>query len=167
MNLRLRRLDPETDRADYLAPWRWMGRQPDLYRENHGYGNFAEFLTPPFPVVDFLMEGDDGQPIAFASFLTRKPGACQFCLIAPERPPVRAVLRVLRELQRRYFEEMGGWYLFICFADGVQFERAVRMARMMRWRQTQPRYFEMTLIDYLRERDVTKSEDAGTSQNAV
>lgn len=162
MNLRLRRLDPEVNRADYLAPWRWMGQQPELYRENHGYGNFSQFLAPPFPVVDFLMEGEDGQPAAFASLLTRKPGACQFCLIAPERPPVRAILRTLRELQRRYFEEMGGWYLFICFADGAQFERAARMVRFMRWRQTQPRYFEMTLIDYLRERDVAKTEDAGT-----
>jgi hypothetical protein len=154
MTLRLRRLDPKMDQPDYLTAWAWMDAQPDLYRQNWGFDDFYQFIAPPFQVADFFIEDDD-QPLAFASLLEHKPGIHQFCLIAPARPRVRAILRVLAELQRRFFAEMGGWYLFISLQDAPQFDRAARMARMMGWRQIQPRYFEMTLVDQLGKQHVT------------
>lgn len=143
-----RRVYPERDDAVYAQAWMWMLDQGDIYAQNTGYDSYDTFRSPGYEVIDFAVE-EDGRLLAFCSLMLRAKGTCQAALIAPVRPRVRSILVALQSLQRSYFTDLNYYYLFVHLPDGKQFDRARRVARLMRWREVTPNYFEYTLADFL------------------
>jgi hypothetical protein len=135
-----------------------MMHKPDLYRENLGFYEFAEFCNPKqIEVIDFAI-GRDESLLAFASFILRAPKTCQFSLILPPKPDIRIILSALKELERAYFEELGFALLFAEWPEGDQYTPAKRLAERFGWRRVGESRFEFTIVEYLRrKRDVEKS----------
>lgn len=144
--LSLRAAEP-TERELFRQAWNWMQARPDLYGENEGFANFAEFCKPP-DVLRYFGLFDGEQLIALASFRLEGKKSCRFGLIAPPKPRFRAIAAMLWELQRQFFEDFGGEALWICVpADSHSV--AQRFAGWFGWKPSSPGLFTFTVFDFL------------------
>lgn len=146
MELSLRKVD-SSERELFLRAWGWMRERPDLYGENEGFANFAEFCAPP-EVLQYFGLFDEGQLIALASFRLEGKKACRFGLIAPPRPRFRAIAALLQELQRQFFADFGGEALWVCVPPKSH-EVAQKLVGWFHWKPVAPGLFTFTVFDYL------------------
>jgi hypothetical protein len=164
--LRLHRINYPNDWRPYEIAWGWMRQQPDLYSEVVGFYDFTDFVRHPVEQVDFALR-DDGELIAFASLVPRGRKVCEFELITPPRPRVRSILRLLRELQRDYFENLGFLALFTQYPDDPKYDRPRRLCRLFGWSERKPGYFEHTIQDHLRANNGQNKKAHGQSACSV
>jgi len=124
-----------------------MVGQPELYGEILKLGSLAEFCAQDDSIA-FAIE-DDGRLLAFPGLTLKAKGSCEFILITPRHPRVRPIIRMLAELQRSYFEDLGFWQLTATFPDDHRRAPVRKLARLMSWREVAPNRFEHNLADYL------------------
>lgn len=144
--LSLRKLR-ETD-VEYLRPaWDWMRQRPDLYGENEGFANFAEFCRPPDVLQYFgLFEG--GELIGLASLRLEGKKSCRAGLIAPPNPQFRPIVSLMLELQRQFFDVFGGEALWI-FVPPDTHNVAQKLVTWFGWKPSGPGLFTFTVFDHL------------------
>lgn len=146
MDLSLRKVDPSESKL-FRQAWDWMQQRPDLYEENEGYADFAEFCQPP-DVLQYFGLFAEQQLIGLASFRLEGKKACHFGLIAPPRPRFRAIAALLRELQRQFFADFGGEALWIS-VPATTHPVSQKMAGWFGWKPIAPGLYTFTIFDFL------------------
>lgn len=144
--LELRKAQPSETELFWQA-WGWMHDHPELYRENEGFADFAEFCAPP-EVLQYFGLFEDGQLIGLASFRLEGRKACHFGLIAPKCPRFRSISSLLLELQRQFFEVFGGEALWMSVPPDSH-QVAQKLARWFGWKPVAPGLFTFTVFDFL------------------
>lgn len=139
------------DREYFRQAWDWMQLRPDLYGENEGFANLAEFMNPP-EVLKYMGLFEDGNLLAVASLRLEARKSCRFGLICPENPRFRSIASLLVELQKRYFEDFGGESLWVA-VPAESHEVAQKLVQWFGWKSNGPGVFTFTLFDYLRVKD--------------
>lgn len=136
-----------SDQSHFRQAWEWMQERPDLYSDNEGYYDLAEFLNPP-DVLRYYGLFESGQLIGVASFRLEGKKACRFGLIAPPLPRFRSIASLLFELQRQFFEGFGGEALWI-YVPPHSHEVAQKLVGWFGWKPIAPGLFTFTIFDYL------------------
>ncbi len=145
--LSLRVVEP-TEQELFQQAWDWMHARPDLYSENEGYSNFAEFCNPP-EVLRYYGLFQNGALIGLASFRLEGKKACHFGLIAPARAHLRSISTLLMELQRQFFDVFGGEALWISVPADSHLV-AQKLAEWFGWKPIAPGLLTFTVFDYLK-----------------
>lgn len=146
MRLLLRKVEP-LEQDVFQQAWNWMQQRPDLYGENEGFANFAEFCAPPSVLRYFGLFAND-QLIGLASLRLEGKKSCRAGLIAPPKPKFRAIASLLKELQRQFFEGFGGEALWICVPSGSH-SVAQKLACWFHWKPIAAGMFTFTVYDFL------------------
>lgn len=131
----------------YAQAWQWMQQRPDLYSENEGFADFAEFCAPPDVLQYFgMFEGEE--MIGLASLRLEGKKSCRAGLIAPANPRFRQIVSLMLELERQFFENFGGEALWICVPPGSH-EVALKLVGWFGWKPIGPGLFTFTIFDFL------------------
>ena len=169
--IRLRRMEIPADRRQYSAAWLWRQARPDLYRENLGFADFGDFCKPELiDAIDLLIESaspdtpEQWSPLAMCSLVYRGSRTCQFSLILPPKlPNIPAILAILPELERLYFEDLGFTTVYVSWPAEPQFLTPRRLAGKFGWRQVGDWRYEFTIIEYLERRNLVTEKPTGQS----
>lgn len=159
--LALRTLQAD-DEAHFRQAWDWMQLRPDLYGENEGFADFADFIAPPQELKYFGLF-EDGQLIAVASLRLEAKKSCRFGLIAPENPRFRSIASLLKELQRIFFDQFEGEALWVALPPESH-EVAQKLVGWFGWKPAGQGLFTFTVFDYLKAKDEQQKDSASASR---
>lgn len=132
----------------------WMRAQPSLYSGNYGYWRLRDILNPDIPINYYgLFQGDN--LIGVATLVLESKGVCHFGLTCPPRPRFRAIIPLIEEFRRAFFDEYGGLLLYISVPPDTH-PISHRLAAMLGCQRVSAERWEYSLYHHLTEQNGIK-----------
>lgn len=147
--LSLRKLDGVEGIKCLPLMHRWMQAQPKFYNRNYGFNRLRDILNPDIPINYYgFFQGDS--LIAVVSLVLESKGVCHFGLTCPPRPRFRAIIPLIEEFRRAFFDEYGGLLLYISVPPDTH-PISHRLAAMLGCQRVSAERWEYSLFHHLQE----------------